>query len=296
MGGGAELAHFGGLQRVRQMVGLLQVAREQQVAEQGAFPVLGQELVDQPLQLGAVLAQRPGDVGAGAQGDVLADVDCIEHLRPERRLVGVHQHGGDEAGLHHLQQPFVLDVLVRGQDLHRRLALGLQPLVQGGQALVVAAGGAHVDPLSGKVLHGRHGRAGRPGDQDFADVAPNGNGEVHLPPAGGGDGEVGHRQVPVAGGERRQQLVPGDRNEHQADLQGAGAQPVVQELLERLEHLVGQAPLHGPVEKVERPAGRHQGAHDAPLGNAVKVVEVRFADQSQVIQGQGRLWANRRRG
>ena len=134
-----------------------------------------------------------------------------------------------------------------------------------------------MDRLTGEILHRCDGGRTRPGHQYLADVAPDGDREIHLLLTGGGDGEVGHRQVPVAGGKRRQQLVPRDRHEHHADLQRPGVQLVVQEILKGLEHLVGQPPLNGTVEEVKCPAAHHQGPHQAPLGDAFQIVKVRFA-------------------
>ena len=85
-----------------------------------------------------------------------------EHLLPELRQVIVHDRGLDQAGIDHLEDVIVLEVLGRRLDDGQRLAGGLQAAVEGDQAVVIAAGGADEDLSAGQVVSGVDGRR-RPG-------------------------------------------------------------------------------------------------------------------------------------
>jgi hypothetical protein len=64
------------------------------------------------------------------------------------------------------------------------------------------------------------------------------------------DGQVGRRDVALAGGQRRQQFVAADRDEHHPHLEVLAlqllllGQPLVEFFLEGAEDVVGRTALH----------------------------------------------------
>ena len=83
-----------------------------------------------------------------------------------------------EPRVDHLQQIVVLEVPGDLTNDHRRLALGLQPLVERDQALVVLAVLPRVNLLAGQIFDRSNCRRAGCGDQDFIDVAARGIREV----------------------------------------------------------------------------------------------------------------------
>ena len=88
--------------------------------------------------------------------------------------VAVHHGGVDQAGVHHLQDVFILEVFFRGDDFHRLLASGGEPRIQRHEAFVVGARRAHVDAAPGELIDRGGRRHIRRGDQDLADVLVDG--------------------------------------------------------------------------------------------------------------------------
>ena len=85
-----ELLAFGLRGRILHVLGVLQVTRQDRVAYRAPFRMAAKEVVDRRLQLRAILADGPGDVGAGPDCDLVMHRHLGEDLLPEVGLVLVH--------------------------------------------------------------------------------------------------------------------------------------------------------------------------------------------------------------
>ena len=197
--------------------------------------------------------------------------NLVEHLLPERREVIVDDGGRDEAGIHHLEEVLVLELLIRLDDAYWRTSGLLQRSIQATEATEVARGPAYVHVAPGQVFGALGRRHALAGDDDFAHVAEQRRREVHQRLAFGGDGEVGGRDVSAPLDQRLQQPVATDRNECDRHHERAGLQPLVQERLERLACLVGGAALLGVVEEVIGAAEGDEHPDVPPLHHAVEI-------------------------
>ena len=134
-------------------LGVFQVPR-QDVAALPRLHQAGDEDVQLFLELRAVLADHPAELSAGADCHSGVGGKLGEDLLPEVGEVVLDDGHLDEAGVHHLEDVLVLEILRRQPDFHRRLLrlreLGVERL----DALVVARGLAQVDVLPRQVLHG----------------------------------------------------------------------------------------------------------------------------------------------
>ena len=99
---GEEFLALGLGRRVLHILGALQVTLQDRIPDCGALGVARHEIVDRGLELRAALADRPGDVAAGAHGDAVMHRDLGEDLLPEVCHVLVHDDERDQPGVHHL--------------------------------------------------------------------------------------------------------------------------------------------------------------------------------------------------
>ena len=104
-----------------------------------------------------------------------------EDLLPEAREIVVDDDRRDETGVHHLEQVVVFEVVRREANLHRRLTLCLELLVEREEALVVRALLADEHLPARQVRYRSERRLADGGDDNLADVHPGGIGEVDEP-------------------------------------------------------------------------------------------------------------------
>ena len=93
----------------------------------------------------------------GAQNDRGLWTNVREDLLPEVGDVAIHHGGVDQAGVHHLQDVFILEVFLRGDDFHRLLAGGGEPRIQRHETFVVGARRTHVHAAAGELFDARPG-------------------------------------------------------------------------------------------------------------------------------------------
>jgi hypothetical protein len=101
---------------------------------------------------GLFFAKGPGDVALAGHGGILVNRDVVKDLVPERGLVAVHHDQGDEAGIEHLEQVFIFQVLVCRHNLDRAFTFAFKAFVEFSKALVIAARFSDMDLFSGKVV------------------------------------------------------------------------------------------------------------------------------------------------
>jgi len=204
------------------------------------------------------------------------DAHLREYLRPQPGLVVVHHDPWNQTGIDHLQQVLVLQVLVRGDQLHGRQAALGERKIQRLEVLVVAAPGPHENLPSRQLVDRPRNRLVLAGDQNFADAIVERPREIHLCFPGRGDGEVGCGDVPAPLQQPGDELVARHRHRHHVDLllRPGEIQPRVEIPLELLDALGDHAALATAVQEVEGLAVDHQRPDDAPLLQAVQVVGV----------------------
>ena len=157
-----ELLPLGFRGRALGIRGADQVLAFDDVAEGRSEPVVAHERIQRRRQLRAVLAHGDGEVAARAHGHVFVNAQIRKDLLPEVRQIVVNDDGRNQPRVHHLDQVVVLEVLRRGANHDRRLPLGLEPVVEREQALMVAARFADEDLLSRQgVNRGNRGTSHR---------------------------------------------------------------------------------------------------------------------------------------
>ena len=199
------------------------------------------------------------------------DDEAVDDLRPERHLVAVDHDRRQQPDRDHLQQILVLQVLVGGGDLDLVLAGRPALPVELGQVLVIAGGPPDVDrglgrePVEARNLAGR-----RTGHQQLADPGQQRVGEIDQRPPFRRDRQIGGGDVAAAFDQRRQELVARHRDDHHLNVVFL-AQRLIDVLLERLEEVVGDAPLLGTVEEVHGLAENGEHADRLPLDHLVEI-------------------------
>ncbi len=258
-----EAAHvfFGG--GVARPASVLQVTIEDDIAHHRAAAILRHEGVEGFLQLGAVLANRPGNLPIRPQRDRRLRTDVGEDLLPEIRRIAVDHGGVDQSGIHHLENVLVLQILLRQHDVDRFLARCRQSRVQRGETFVIAARAAYVHAAAGELLDRGGRRHLRRGHQQFADVFRGGRGEVDQLHALRRHGEPAGGDVAGARGQRRQQLIAGNGNEDHANRARLVLVRGIEIFLELHAEVVGDAALLSLVDEIESLAVHHQHAHGA---------------------------------
>src|SRR5262245_3337730 len=255
--------------------GALVVPLQDLVALAG-FLGLGEERIQVGLELRALLANHPGDVGAGTDLDVRVDRQLGEDFLPEVADVGLGDGHLHEAGIHHLEDVLGLEGLRSKPDPHRRLFRRGEIPVECLEALVVARRFANIDFLAGKIVQGHDRLGARPGDEDLRDVVPEGVGEVDVLQPFWSDREVAHDDVATAREECRDHLVSGDRNAVDVDANVSGLEPLVQIGLVDLGDVVGDATLDRTIHEVVGLRVRHQEPDPAPLDHPIEVAGPRL--------------------
>ena len=129
------------------------------VAERRSGAVRLHERGQRLLELAAAAAHDRAQVRILAQDQVGMDADVRQHRRPELRDVRIHDGDRHDAGMRELEDFLVLEMLVGKRDLHRRLACRLQPGIERGETLVVAARAPHENLAAGKGFHRTRVRA-----------------------------------------------------------------------------------------------------------------------------------------
>jgi len=92
--------------------------------------VFGHEGVQFLFQKRAILADGHGDLTVFIDRDILVHPHVLVDLEPDLRFVIVDNDGGQETDVGHLHQVFILQILRRLAQLHRRPARRVQLLVQ----------------------------------------------------------------------------------------------------------------------------------------------------------------------
>ena len=110
------------------------------------------EIVQPRLELRTVFANRPRDLAAGANRDVVVHGELRKDLLPEVRQVLVDDDERNEAGVEHLDQILVLQRLGGFLEYHRWFLFGRKLLVECNEALVIARRFAHEDFLAGEIV------------------------------------------------------------------------------------------------------------------------------------------------
>ena len=175
-----ELAPLRLARGVLHEVGVGEVAVEDDVAERRPFLVLRYKGVERRLQLRAALADGEGDPAFLAHDDVLADLDLRQHLGPQLGLVVIDHHERDQAGIEHVEQVLVLEVLVGLDQPQRGALLRREAAAESLEACPVAARVAYPDLLTGQVLDGGEFRRGRSRHHHLLHVLEVGLREVDL--------------------------------------------------------------------------------------------------------------------
>ncbi len=223
---------------------------------------------------------------------LLMDADGGEDLLPEPGLVLVHDDEGQQAGIDHLHQIFIFQRLRGGLDVDKRFSRRLVGLVVGREALEVAGGGAHVDPLAGQIGGALHLGRGRSRDEQFPHVLEQRIGKEHpLQFAPLGDGEVGGGDVALACDEGFQQGLARYRDEDQVQLEMALealllAQLLVEPLLHLDEGVVGDAPLHPLVDEIAGLVVGGEHPDGAPCQHGIEIAKQGLG-QLVAAEGQG---------
>jgi len=115
----------------------------------------------------AVLADGPADPAFAAQHDVVPDGDAGQNFRPQAGHPVVHDGKIENFRLKHFHQVFVFQRIRDEDDVDGFPVFPDQPIVQKGQAFIIAGGFAHMHGLSGQIINGAHGGRRRTRDQDF---------------------------------------------------------------------------------------------------------------------------------
>ena len=218
------------------------------------------EGVEGRLELRAILADRPGDLTVVGDNDVVAHLEVGENLRPDVRLVFVDHRPGQQAGIDHLQNVFVLEVLIHVLQ-HDRRATGLfEAGTDRRQMLVVAARSTHVQFLPAQIVDAGDRRRRRTGDEHLLRLVEERCGEIDLCKPCLGDRQIGHDDVAKPLFERREQTRPRHWQEPDTDLVDLLLLPLVELVFERRAELDGRAQLLAAIDEVDRLAERHDDA------------------------------------
>ena len=185
----------------------------------------------------------------------------------------------NEAGVHHLQEVLVLQMLVCRVERHRRLPGGLERRVQAGQALVVAA--REPDPYlpPGEIVQALQRQGCGTRDDDLAQLGRERLGEVDDRLSLRRDRESGSGNVAAPFDEAGQEMIAcGRAKDDVYGTHASSAKLLVQELLELPECVVGDPALHASVEEVIGAAEGDEDPDGPTLGQTVEVGGPRFVE------------------
>ena len=220
----------------------------------------------------------------------------LEDLGPDLELVVVDDGDAEEAGVQHLEQVFVFEVLWRRTQDDRCLACLLEPGVELLEVLPVARRLPDEDFLARKIVDRGELRRLRTRHHDLVDrFGRRRHREIDDFVALGRDREARGDDVAQPGEQVWHQLLARGRKEDDVDLQGA---PLLVELiLERLEGFVGEPSRLPALDEVHRLGVGDEHPNDPPLDHRIEVTGPRL--RSDLQRGGLRLCrrsSGRRRG
>ena len=210
-----------------------------------------------------------------------------EDLRPELREIVVDYGDVDEAGVHHLEDVVVLEILRGVQDRDRRPPVTLELLIEGTQALRITARPSHEDFVSGQVLSGLHCGQTRRRDHDLADVPPVRDREVHDLLTLLSDGLLRRHRIDLPRREGAQEQITLHRHGDHMDSKIPGLSCRVELLFEPLQVRERQASLCASVHEIVSPVERDAHADHAARFHLVEIARERAADHRAQRLGKG---------
>ena len=134
-----ETLHMFVVDRVGNVVGVLQVALDQDISHQGSLLVVFYKLIDRRHEFGTVLAHGPTDFSLGTEFNFRMQHDLIEYLGPEFTLMIVDDHIFDQSGVEQFKQVFILEIVFRLDDFDFFFIKRFQRFIELDQACIVAA-------------------------------------------------------------------------------------------------------------------------------------------------------------
>ena len=106
-----------GLQRIADVIGVLQVAPQCHIAEAAAPAVVGHELIHDLGELRTIVPKGPCDLPIGTQRRFCTELQTVKNLCPEFCLVAVTDYRWQQFSIDHFQQIFILKTLVSQHNL-----------------------------------------------------------------------------------------------------------------------------------------------------------------------------------
>ena len=256
----------------------LEVLLEQHVPLQRSFRILGQECIQFGRELRAALADHHCRLAVGPNRERRVEYQVREDLLPELRDVVVHHRHRRQAGVDHLEKVFVGKHLGGRLDPHGRLAGRGEPGVELLHVLRRHVRGAHVHFLAGEIVETRErGHAGA-GHDDRRDVLSRRVREIHLFPAPGGRQLAGRDDVAAPFDQGRDELVRGDRHDHDVHDDVLVLEALVEVVLEQLERVGHHSQLRALVHEERGLRVDRQDADQAPLDHAVEIARPFLGD------------------
>ncbi len=137
------------------VLGVLEIALEEHVAEQSARAIGFDKAINSFLETGCVATNGPAEVAARSNREILMNDDVGQHLRPEFRQIVVGDGDLDESGVDHLQQVLGLEILAGCDDLDLLETPFPKRCVEVIQTLPVTARGPDEDPFAREVIQSR---------------------------------------------------------------------------------------------------------------------------------------------